>query len=159
MTPLCMSQSTLNYVYFTPASLIAPLLKCNHRSINSMSNTPCLDQLYGCTVILLSSLCTPVRHFVITRAHTLLGPDILLCRLSVHLYWRTRRQPVLWPMGAPQIWVNSVYDKNINEVCSILFFWLYNLGHNWLMSVQWVENTQRREYGRGIGRSGGPLHW
>ena len=33
-----------------------------------------LVQLYSCTVIMLSSLCTPVEHFVVTSAHTLLGP-------------------------------------------------------------------------------------
>ena len=39
-----------------------------------VDQTLCFDQLYSCTVIMLSILCTPVRHFVVTSAHTLLGP-------------------------------------------------------------------------------------
>ena len=38
-----------------------------------VEHTLCLDQLYSVTDIMLSSLCTPVQHFVITSAHTLLG--------------------------------------------------------------------------------------
>ena len=43
--------------------------------------TLCLNQLYGVTVALLSSLCTHVPHFVVSSVHTLLGPYILMFRL------------------------------------------------------------------------------
>ena len=39
-----------------------------------VDQTICLDQLYSCTIIMLSSLCTPVQNFVVTSAHNLLGP-------------------------------------------------------------------------------------
>ena len=41
-----------------------------------------LDQLYGCAVVLLYSLFTPVPHLVITSAHTLFGPVVI----QVHMY-------------------------------------------------------------------------
>ena len=43
-----------------------------------------LDQLYDCAVILLFSLCTHVSIFVVTSAHTLLGPVILTSGLVEH---------------------------------------------------------------------------
>ena len=52
--------------------------------------TLCSNLLYDCTVILLSSLCTPVWHFVIVNTCTVVPV----------------RQPCLsrfWPIGAPQI--------------------------------------------------------
>jgi hypothetical protein len=45
-----------------------------------VDQTVWLDQLYSYAVIMLSSLCTPVRHFVVTSAHTLLGP---VCNLTL----------------------------------------------------------------------------
>jgi hypothetical protein len=52
------------------------------------------DQFYSCTVVLLSSLCTPVCHFLNTSAHTLLGPVIVLKCTGLSRFW---------PMGALQI--------------------------------------------------------
>ena len=52
-----------------------------HSYLRLADHTLCLDQLYGVTVVLVSSLCTHVPHFVVTSAHTLLGPDILMFRL------------------------------------------------------------------------------
>ena len=52
-------------------------------------HTLCLAYSYSCTFIMLSSLCTHVPHFVVTRAHTLLGPVHQYTKYyqSLHFYW------------------------------------------------------------------------
>ena len=68
---------TFLFVVTSAHTLIGPFILM----FRLLDQTLCLDQLYSCTVIMLSSLCTPVRHFVVTSAHTLLGPFILMLRL------------------------------------------------------------------------------
>ena len=52
----------------------------SHLEIKKLPNFH-LDQYFDCTVILISSLFTPVVYFVVTSAHTLLRPVILISRL------------------------------------------------------------------------------
>ena len=61
---------TLLFVVESADTLLGPFILM----LRLVDQTLCLDQLYSCTVIMLSSLCTPVQHFVVTSAHTLLGP-------------------------------------------------------------------------------------
>jgi hypothetical protein len=64
--------TNLHFVVTSTRTLYGPFILMSRL----VDNTLCLDQLYSCTVIMLSSLCTPVRHFVVTSAHTLIG---LIC--------------------------------------------------------------------------------
>ena len=64
------------YVHFTFVGMSAhTLLGTFILMLRFVEYTLCLDQLYGVTVVLLSSLCTHVPHFVVT-IHTLLCPDL-----------------------------------------------------------------------------------
>ena len=50
-----------------------------------MEYTLCLDQLYGCIVILLSSLCTPVWHFVINSGPHFAWPSYTAVQMKCTL--------------------------------------------------------------------------
>ena len=53
-----------------------------------VDHTLCLDQLYSCTVIMLSSLCTPVWHFVdTTYTHLWCTHCAWISCTAVHLYF------------------------------------------------------------------------
>ena len=61
------------------------LHKCAH--LAWPIQTVYLDQLYSCTVVMLSSLCIPVRHLFVTSAHTLLGPVSYTHLWCTHCAW------------------------------------------------------------------------
>ena len=61
---------TLLFVVTSAQTLLVPFI----HMLRLVDQTLCSDQLYSCTVIMLSSLYTPVQHFVVTSAHTLLDP-------------------------------------------------------------------------------------
>ena len=83
MTPIG-SVYTLFFVVTSAHTLLGPFILM----LRLVDHTLCLDQLYGVTLVLLSSLCTHVPHLFVTRAHTLLGPDILMFRLVEYkLVW------------------------------------------------------------------------
>ena len=89
------SMYSLLFVVMSAHTLLGPFILM----LRPVDQTLCLDQLYSCTIIMLSSLCTPVRHFVAfccthfdwpsllynltlpthtCGAHTLLGSVVLL---------------------------------------------------------------------------------
>ena len=67
---------TLLFVVTSAHTLLGPFILM----LRLVDQTLCLDQLYSCTLIMLSSLCTPVEHFVVTSENTLLGP--VCCKLD-----------------------------------------------------------------------------
>ena len=71
------SVSTLLFVITSAHTLLGPVVLM----LRLVDHTLCLDQLYSCTAIMLSSLCTPVRHFVVTSANNLFG---LVCFTTWH---------------------------------------------------------------------------
>ena len=72
---------TLHFVGRSAHTLLGPFILM----LRLVDHTLCFDQLYSCTVIMSSSLCTPVRHFVVNSAHTLLRP---VCCLTLPTHTR-----------------------------------------------------------------------
>ena len=61
---------TLLFVVTNAHTLLGPFILM----LRLLDQALYLDQLYSCTVIMLSHLCRPVWHFAVMGAHTLLSP-------------------------------------------------------------------------------------